>query len=300
MSQGRTHPNRVGPRRSDKKPGSHRGAHSARGRRVGGEYNTIVLRYGGWAPSPRRSIGVSKVTARHRNAVMQTSLPLAGIRQRRRGRNHIAAWLLRCGFLWLACQVALGGGMLSAEQITLTEMRRITRQSLILEADAESVADKLGAAFELCDLYAIMRTDSRYDDSAMLRGDALKIRRRLLGIARREEIKLDRDGSKRPGGLDERVDRAVRVAVQRSSLQRSSPVAAGMEGDAFAVADQGGGANQVAWQLVELIERVTDPDFWETRGGTGSIRYFAMRRVLVVRATSDIHQQIKDLLTTLR
>lgn len=61
-----------------------------------------------------------------------------------------------------------------------------------------------------------------------------------------------------------------------------------------------GGMFDNGWQLVELIQRIIAPDFWESRGGPGSMRYFAMKRVLVVRATSDVHQQIKDLLTALR
>ena len=54
------------------------------------------------------------------------------------------------------------------------------------------------------------------------------------------------------------------------------------------------------WQLVELLQRVVAPDFWERQGGPGTIRYLAMRRVLVVRATSDVHEQIKDMLMALR
>jgi hypothetical protein len=243
---------------------------------------------------------MSKTAAQHRHAAIGTSLSLAGNRRPAVGRYGHTLRLLRCGFVVLICQIALGGGMLSAGQTSLTELRRITRQSLIREAMAESVSEKLDAAFELCDVYAILRNDSRYDNSAMLRGDAVKVRRRLLSIARREGIQLGRDGSKRPDGLDERVDRALRAVVEPSSSQHSSPVSSAADRGPLTEPSQGGGGNQAAWQLIELIERVTDADFWETRGGPGSIRYFAMRRVLVVRATSDVHQRIKDLLTALR
>ncbi len=54
------------------------------------------------------------------------------------------------------------------------------------------------------------------------------------------------------------------------------------------------------WQLVELIQRVVAPDLWDVQGGSGTIQYFAMRRVLVVRATTDVHEQIRDLLMALR
>ena len=52
----------------------------------------------------------------------------------------------------------------------------------------------------------------------------------------------------------------------------------------------GGALPDTGWQLVELIQRVVAPDFWEPQGGPGVIRYFAMRRVLVVRATTDVHE----------
>ena len=68
---------------------------------------------------------------------------------------------------------------------------------------------------------------------------------------------------------------------------------AGGAGAGGAIADSG-------WELVELIQRVVAPDFWDAQGGPGAIRYFAMRRVLVVRATTDVHEQIKDLLMALR
>jgi hypothetical protein len=86
-----------------------------------------------------------------------------------------------------------------------------------------------------------------------------------------------------------RSDRRYRQS-QDSSSQREPGLDA--RGGA-AVADDG-------WSLIELIQRVIAPDFWEPQGVPGVIRYFAIKRALVVRATTDVHEQLRELLTALR
>ncbi len=120
----------------------------------------------------------------------------------------------------------------------------------------------------------------------------MQVRRRLISIARRREGALRRAGVPRPSELSADVDSAIESALSEG---HDSPA------DRLRPQAQGGGAFQdEGWRLVELIERVVAPDFWDNRGGPGTIRYFAMRRVLVVRATTDVHEQIKDLLMALR
>ena len=62
----------------------------------------------------------------------------------------------------------------------------------------------------------------------------------------------------------------------------------------------GGVGGDEAGRLLELIRRVVRPDFWQSTGGPGVVVYDAARRVLVVRATSDVHEDLKDLLRALR
>ncbi|WP_182868603.1 hypothetical protein [Stieleria mannarensis] len=186
-------------------------------------------------------------------------------------------------------------------EASTTQLRQQTRKQLRLEATATPGLAKDDAAAALCDLYVVLRSDPRYGTSNMLQGDAVKVRKRLMTIARRRQIQLGREGIARPAALSLQVDSAIRAALadqeladqntgtpERSEVRTVNPVAGG------------GAAAGAGWQLVELIERIVAPDFWESRGGVGSIQYFAMRRVLVVRATSDVHQQVKDLLTALR
>ena len=173
----------------------------------------------------------------------------------------------------------------------LTTLRRETRELLRQQAIEPAGERKDDALTALCDLYVLLRQDSRYSQSEMLQQDAAKIRRRLLTVASRREAQLKRDEIPKSASLSSDVDAAIREA-----LKSEDPGSLGK------LAFQGGqaaGGFDNGWQLVELIERIVEPDFWDAQGGPGTIRYFAMRRVLVVRATSDVHEQIRELLLSL-
>ena len=208
-------------------------------------------------------------------------------------RSYVAPWcaLLVAGLLF--------NPALSANEVSTTELGRRIRQQLILHANAKSSEAKDDAVAALCDLYVVLRSDSRFMSSSMLRGDANKVRRRLLSDVKKRERDLRRANVARPSNLTGLVDSAISDAINESQGDPStdesslgSPSACGNAAGGLVV-DSG-------WSLVELIKRIIDPDFWDSRGGNGTVQYFAMRRVLVVRATSDVHQQIKDLLTALR
>jgi hypothetical protein len=52
--------------------------------------------------------------------------------------------------------------------------------------------------------------------------------------------------------------------------------------------------------LVNLIERTIAPEKWGTVGGPFSIMYFAPLRVLVVRATAEVHNDVGRVVGGLR
>ena len=217
------------------------------------------------------------------------------------------------------------------------QARSLLRQEAVLKSDPE----KKAAATALCDLYVILRLDDRYGGSKMLQGDATRIRRRLISIAKKKENELKREGISRPSNLSSTVSSSIAAAISQFKNNADGNNAAGdnAAGD-NAAGDNAAGNNQLAsgndhgnddrsasgkgqtkgsgsgqpqrgaqaaggipdtgWELVELIQRIIAPDFWDSRGGPGSIRYFAMRKVLVIRATTDVHEQVRDLLTALR
>jgi len=208
---------------------------------------------------------------------------------------------LSCVFRFAAiasCWVLVGTSL--ASEPSLTRLGKTTRELLKNEATAElNTPSKDRAISALCDLYVILRRDPRYATSSMLQGDAVKVRRRLISVSKRRMNQLERSGIPKPPGLSAAVDQAVRRAVQASLSQQENGDESEDEEDtnrAFAPAALAASP----WQLIELIQRVVAPDLWDVRGGSSTIQYFAMRRVLVVRATTEVHEQIRDLLMALR
>ena len=203
--------------------------------------------------------------------------------------RHILAWrLVVCAVLF----VLVPENASLAADASLTDLRKQTRDLLKKEADAQDHRVQRSVAMSLCDLYIVLRSDPRYSESSMLRGDAAKLRKRLMRLARQTEAKLNRANVARPSDLKLKVDQAVAMTTgPTDSYQRTQvQLAAGGGG---AVDDQG-------WQLVELIQRIIAPDFWQPQGGPGVVRYFAIKQALVIRATSEVHEQVRELLTALR
>ncbi|MEM6469663.1 MAG: hypothetical protein AAF802_08830 [Planctomycetota bacterium] len=207
--------------------------------------------------------------------------------------------------LFLLVWIALGAlvlslasnHQLSAADVSTTELGRHVRDQLIAHSKAADAKSRDQAVAALCDLYVVLRSDSRFASSEMLQGDAAKLRRRLITVARQRERQLERDGIERPGNLTGIVDAAVRRSLgggDESGYGGSQSTGGGFQAGGGALVDGNG------WELIELIKRIIDPNFWSDRGGNGTIQYFALSRALVIRATSDHHQQIKDLLDALR
>lgn len=60
-----------------------------------------------------------------------------------------------------------------------------------------------------------------------------------------------------------------------------------------------GGAAVGAQQLIELIVNTISPDSWRQNGGQGSITFYPHNPALVVRQTSETHEQVGELLRAL-
>ncbi len=61
-----------------------------------------------------------------------------------------------------------------------------------------------------------------------------------------------------------------------------------------------GGNGDLSADLKKLIEDTIAPDTWDVRGGEGSIRYYRPGKALVIRQTSEIHEQIGGTMDTVR
>ena len=194
----------------------------------------------------------------------------------------------------------------SSAETPVTLLRGQVRELLQKEALLKESDNKDHALTALCDLYVVLRKDERYSNSDMLQQDAAKIRRRLISSAKQKTAKLKRSDVPRPQGLSGKVDAAIKKAIDDAandsdadSKSESSTSLVSQKTKPIRNGKAGAGGADGGWELVELMQRVVAPDFWDVNGGPGVIRYFAMRRVLVVRATTDVHEQVRDLLKSL-
>ncbi|GAA5506774.1 hypothetical protein Rcae01_02227 [Novipirellula caenicola] len=204
----------------------------------------------------------------------------------------------------------------SSAPASLSTLSQTASTLLRRQATASDPQQEESALTALCDFYVLLRSDPRYASSEMLRGDAAKVRRRLIKSAHHIEHRLRRANIPRSQTLSQQVDALIRQtnddlqsgkrsrisdwvnADSAASQPADADAASGQSGDPVGGA-AGGAAVDNGWQLVELIQRVVAPQFWDSHGGAGTIQYYAMRRVLVVRATSDVHEQIRDMLIAL-
>ena len=79
---------------------------------------------------------------------------------------------------------------------------------------------------------------------------------------------------------------------------------AAMSGGPNNLFNYAGGQFAAPWDngqnLVDLITSTIDPTFWRQNGGNGTIHYFQPLRVLVIGATTRVHQDTDELLRKLR
>ncbi len=201
--------------------------------------------------------------------------------------------------------------LISRSILSPTEMRRIASDLLRNEATASSASERVNAIVALCDMYVAIRMHPSYEQSESLRSEGAQVRRRLISASRKVTEQLERDGVAKPAGLANRVDQALAKNAQVESLatvsaisnsdaqQKISAVTKNTTGPGEGIGGGGPGAAAESWALVELIQRTIRPDFWDVTGGPGTIQYFAMRRVLVVRATTQVHEELAALLRSL-
>ncbi len=159
-----------------------------------------------------------------------------------------------------------GGGPLRSYR----EIRDDIRATLRAEATANSSDRRCEAIVRLTEIYRELASDPRQRDSETLQKHKIRLRSRLLSVQR--EIDRSSSSRQRVGGRG----------------QSANP-----RGGGAVMPDHGP-------LLVALIERTISPDFWDVHGGPGTVFYYRPLRVLVVRATDDVHGQVGGVLTGLR
>lgn len=86
------------------------------------------------------------------------------------------------------------------------------------------------------------------------------------------------------------VEMRKRMLDMQKSQARKSPAS-----------NEGGGATAArAAELIELIQNTISPESWQSAGGQGTISYFSLIPSLVIRQSSEVHDQIGGGLDQLR
>jgi hypothetical protein len=172
------------------------------------------------------------------------------------------------------------------------------------ESQTKDLAARAAAVREMCAVHAEIVHDSRYSNSEVLKEYRGRLWSRLTKVKAELKQQLARNKSNKESlenlAALESADSASVAAAENlaTSLSLLDQVQSG-PGQLMAF---GGAPGAPDWgpDLVALIERTINPSFWDTVGGPGSIYYYRPLLCLVVRATSEVHEQIGGVIGGLR
>lgn len=167
------------------------------------------------------------------------------------------------------------------------------RKALRHQAQAEPI-DQAEAYVRLISLYQELSQDDSLHYSERQRMSQ-RLRSRLLRIS--EEFYEDLQHRQTKIETVQRRAEAESNPEKLKLIEEDQAVLAqwdGMLGQVLGGAQGGGGQEQRDYgeDLVELIQKVIAPDFWDVAGGPGTIVYYKSLRVLVISATGEVHEQI--------
>ncbi len=182
------------------------------------------------------------------------------------------------------------------------EINRDLRALLREQASAKTPSQQTIVIRKLVALYGEISQHPGLATSDTLKSYRIKLRGRLLRIQHELERDIARQEKQASqtaaGGISSArlADAATKALADQLSLIGYS---LGGPGKVFS---QGGamGPPDYGPALVELIQRTIAPGFWDVNGGPGTIVYYAPLRALVVRATGEIHGNVRGALGGLR
>jgi hypothetical protein len=206
-------------------------------------------------------------------------------------------------FILAAVLAAAPEGELKGYHVYQEELREALRR----EATAPSPGRRAAAVRDLAALYEEISSDPRLATSDTLTEMRAKLWSRLTSIKRDLERQIARAANPTraarplqaasPGDEENEAAQALAARLARITYSLDGPGTLAAGNEAF-----GGGAIGGDWgpALVSLIERTIAPEKWDTVGGPFTIMYYAPLKVLVVRATGEVHHDIGGVLGGLR
>lgn len=156
------------------------------------------------------------------------------------------------------------------------------------------------AAREFLVLYRELQADSQLAQSQR---DTLRtqVRNRLAQLSDQISQRIARD---------KRQAKAARPKNVAPPPDKLAPLAQQLGPRPAGAGNQGGGGgpgglrqanvSDAGQDLVDLIQSVISPKSWDVHGGPGSIYYWQPGHALIIRQTSEVHDQISDTLEQLR
>jgi hypothetical protein len=177
------------------------------------------------------------------------------------------------------------------------EIDRDISAALKREATAKNLNERSKAIEQLCTLHHEITSDERFATLDQMQRLRAKIWGRLSKVKADLKRQLAKNGQPQ---LPAPQSEAAQYAA--SNLAGAMSLADFATGSPSSFLALGGAAqtNANAQQLIELIQRTISPDFWDVAGGPGVIFYYPQLQVLVIRATSDVHDGIGGVVGALR
>lgn len=155
------------------------------------------------------------------------------------------------------------------------------------------------AAREFLVLYQELQADSQL---ARSQKDTLRtqVRNRLAQLSEQISYRIAREKrlakAERPRGVNAPPDKVAPLAQQMGmGMGGINQGAGGMQGRL-----RQANVPDAGQELVDLIQRVIASKSWDVNGGPGSIYYWQPGHALIIRQTSEVHDQISDTLEQLR
>jgi hypothetical protein len=189
-------------------------------------------------------------------------------------------------------------GVATSTQRPFHEIQNELSDLLKREALTKDAAERADLIRRMCALHREILKDPRHEYAEAMKGYRAQVWARL------KRIQLD---LKNQIAREKKV-KAPQVGTDPELLAASDSLAASLNlldnslGGPGALLARGGSAQTDVngRDLVDLIEQTINPDFWDTNGGPGSIRYFAPLMCLVITATGEIHGNVGGALDGLR
>jgi hypothetical protein len=186
----------------------------------------------------------------------------------------------------------------AAEKRPFHEIQKEMSALFKQEALTKDAAERAGIARRLCEMHTEIRLDPRHEYAEAMKGYRAQVWTRLKRIQTDLKNQLARL----------RKVKATEVGTDPELLAASDSLAASLNlldstlGGPTALLARGGGSqiDDNGQELVDLIERTINPDFWDTNGGPGTIVYYQPLMCLVVTATGEMHGNLGGLLGGLR